>query len=224
MEYNTSNKTKDLSASGWEYTHTDSSRGSWIDNGRNHVAAENSDYRKREVKSTYVDPTYKTQYRYGRWTNGVDRAFCPNWGSQEYGGTFYKTYTQWYDSEVHTYNWNSSKNRPYMYYCAGKNHNHYKYVNNVSVYEIDNLLEVHQQKSVISKTVESECIDHCIGIKEKKLNGYKILNPEIEEYWLGIYFPLSSERYFEHLEGYKCRDTEYSRVYLLEHNQKMQVK
>ena len=105
-----------------------------------------------------------------------------------------------------------------------RNHNHYKYVNNVSVYEIDNLLEVHQQKSVISKTVESECIDHCIGIKEKKLNGYKILNPEIEEYWLGIYFPLSSERYFEHLEGYKCRDTEYSRVYLLEHNQKMQVK
>ena len=105
-----------------------------------------------------------------------------------------------------------------------RNHNHYKYVNNVSVYEIDNLLEVHQDISVISKTVESECVDHCIEVKEKKINSYQILNPDIDEYWLGIYFPLSSERHFDHLEGYKCGETKYSRVYLLEHHQKMQVK
>ena len=105
-----------------------------------------------------------------------------------------------------------------------RNHTHYKYVNGVNVYEVDNNLEVHQNISVISKTVENECIDHCVEVKEKKLNSYQILNPDIDEYWLGIYFPLSSERHFDHLEGYKCGETKYSRVYLLEHHQKMQVK
>ena len=105
-----------------------------------------------------------------------------------------------------------------------RNHTHYKYVNGVNVYEVGNEVKVYQDISVISKTVENECIDHCIEVKEKKLNSYQILNPDIDEYWLGIYFPLSSERYFEHLEGYKCRNTKYSRVYLLEHHQKMQVK
>ena len=105
-----------------------------------------------------------------------------------------------------------------------RTHNHYKYVNGVNVYEVDNNLEVHQDISVISKTVENECIDHCIEVKEKKLNSYQILNPDIDEYWLGIYFPRSSERYFDHLEGYKCGETKYSRVYLLEHIRKMQVK
>ena len=105
-----------------------------------------------------------------------------------------------------------------------QNRTHLKYVDSVKCYNAEGVLEVNQDISTISTTVETECINHCIADKQAKLDKYKIKHPDIDEYWLGIYFTDTSERYFDHLEGYKCIDTEYSRVYLLEHSKTMQVK
>lgn len=63
-QYTTSNNTKSLS--GWNYSYTDTYPGNWIDNGTAWVGAENSDYRKREVSSTW-HTNYKTQWLYSRY-------------------------------------------------------------------------------------------------------------------------------------------------------------
>ena len=109
-----------------------------------------------------------------------------------------------------------------------RDHLHYhtlhEYVDAVTLYENKEFLEVLQTASILSKTVESECLDKCVTAKSEKLKDYKIINPDIDEYWLGIYFTDTSARYFDHLEGYVCCRTKYSRVYLLEHKRKMQVK
>ena len=104
------------------------------------------------------------------------------------------------------------------------NRAHLKYVDSVKFYNVEGTLEVNQVIATLSTTIESECINYCIADKQARLIDYKIKHPDIDEYWLGIYFTDTSERFFDYLEGYKSIDTEYSRVYLLEHNQKMQVK
>lgn len=56
--------------SGWNYDHTDSRTGSWVYNGTNWVGTENSEWRKREVSTNWVAPTYKTQWHYFTWYKG----------------------------------------------------------------------------------------------------------------------------------------------------------
>ena len=53
-----------------------------------------------------------------------------------------------------------------------------------------------QTKMFVYKTVENECIQHCINQKEKKLVEYVMLekNKEIDEYWLCINVPIDTGR------------------------------
>ena len=101
---------------------------------------------------------------------------------------------------------------------------HHKYVDSATFYKAEGFFEVSQVISTLSTTVEAECINHCIADKDAKLTDYKMKHPNIDEYWLGIYFTDNSERFFDYLTGYKCRETGYNKIYLLERRQKIQVK
>lgn len=84
----TTNNTKNLS--GWNYWYSDSSIGDWIYNGSNWVGTENSDYRKREVRTTWHD-NYKTQWLYSRYVYG---GRVQPYQSRDY--TYYED-TGWHD-------------------------------------------------------------------------------------------------------------------------------
>lgn len=120
----TTTSTTSSTKSGWTRYDTDYSTGSWKSNGTSYVSSENSDYRKREVRSTYHAATYKTQYRYGRWTNGSNSTFCPDFGYMNYGGSWWQTYTSWSDSQNFYWNYNYDAGRPYHSYCGYSGHTH----------------------------------------------------------------------------------------------------
>lgn len=119
--YTTTDNSKTLS--GWNYIGTDENMGGWAYNGANWVGTENSEWRRREVNTNWVAPTYKTQYRYGRWTNGRNIHFCPNTGESYYGGWWYTQYSGWQDWQA------GATNGIGWGYCSNTSHEKYHNAN-----------------------------------------------------------------------------------------------
>lgn len=113
----------------------------------------------------------------------------------------------------------------YAQWVYSTDFSYYEYVNKITYHKLNNNFDVFQDYPNSSRMLESECIDICINNKEEKLKKYKIIkiNKNIDEYWLGIYLPTPSERQLN-LNGYKCKDSQYSKVFLLDINNKIQIK
>ena len=105
---------------------------------------------------------------------------------------------------------------PAVWYCShDREYCTFKYVESCEIRPIPNCQTfVVQTKMFICKTVEDECIQHCITQKEKKLVEYVMLekNKEIDEYWLCINVPIDTGRYFDHITY--VHHSAYQRVYL----------
>lgn len=105
------------SLSGWTWYSRTESVGNWSDWSTTSVSAFENASQKREVQSQYIAPIYKTQYRYGRWTNGYYLHFCPNYAKSLYGGSWYKQYTAWFDRAV-------SPSATNKWRCSVQSHTH----------------------------------------------------------------------------------------------------
>lgn len=112
---------------------------------------------------------------------------------------------------------------PAVWYCShDREYCTFKYVESCEIRPIPNCQTfVAQTKMFICKTVEDECIQHCITQKEKKLAEYVTLekNKDINEYWLCINVPIDTGRYFDYVD-YKHRSA-YQRVYLTQNSDVM---
>lgn len=106
-------KETQTSLSGWEY---ERSREYWGDSFTSYVKLPDDPAVKEVGQTQVLQRSAYTQYRYGRWTNGVYNSFCPSVGLSNYGGTWRTEYTAW-------------SNTPYKscgndFYCSGRTHNH----------------------------------------------------------------------------------------------------
>lgn len=114
----TTTSTSSKYLSGWDYTGTDirsKTTSGWTTTKPTEFS---NDSQTRKITSREnVPATYKTQYRYGRWTNGSNPHFCPQVGDSYYGGSWYKNYSSWQDSSV-------SPSKTNYYYCSSSSHDH----------------------------------------------------------------------------------------------------
>ena len=112
---------------------------------------------------------------------------------------------------------------PTMWYCShDRDYCTFKYVESCEIRPIPNCKTfVVQTKMFVCKTVEDECIQHCIAQKEKKLAEYVTLekNKDIAEYWLCINVPIDTGRFIDYVD-YKHRSA-YQRVYLTQNSDVM---
>lgn len=117
-DYKTTTSTSSTYMSGWYYNYTSvryTETSGWTTTKPSEFS---NDYQKRQiVETSYVQPTYKTQYRYGRWTNGNKVHFCPEYAKSLYGGSWYKERSSWRDSSV-------SPTKTNYYYCGYSGHTH----------------------------------------------------------------------------------------------------
>lgn len=86
------NNTKSLS--GWNYWYSDSYPKGEVYNGTGWVGAENTDYRKRTVRTNWVAPQYKTQYHYYRYYKGTSAPWT--WANSSH--PYYEEY--WVDYQL----------------------------------------------------------------------------------------------------------------------------
>ncbi len=121
----TTSTTNNYLAGYGSYTYRDTYVGNFSGWSRSEYASVDNVSLKRDVERRYVEPTYKTQYRYGRWTNGAHTVMCPDWGGDKFGGSWRIEYTAWSDTQNYTWNWKSDKGRPAISYCTNHSHNHY---------------------------------------------------------------------------------------------------
>lgn len=63
------------------------------------------------------------------------------------------------------------------------------------------------------RTIELDCVNHCIENKNKKLKIYKLVNPDIDEFWLCIYVEELEFREIDDFSEIIC-PSDYDRIYL----------
>ena len=80
-------------------------------------------------------------------------------------------------------------------------------------------------EAIPAKTIEIGPLKRAISDKEKKLAEYKQLekNKNIDEYWLCVNLPISSQRFFYDLEPFDIQ-SEYSRIYLSQFTSALRIK
>lgn len=90
----------------------------------------------------------------------------------------------------------------------------YKYVSNVDWVKHDfQCVSVGIIEGGGVNVIELDCVNHCIKNKNDKLQGYKLNNPDIDEFWLCIYVEELEFRDIDDFSG-TIIPSDYDRIYL----------
>ena len=106
-------------------------------------------------------------------------------------------------------------------------HINYKYTRTILVDEPQEgkVILGHGGEAIPERTIEIESLEKAISDKENKLTEYKQMeqNRNIDEYWLCVNLPVSSQRFFYGLEPFEIQSG-YSRIYVTQFVDALRIK